>query len=607
MNWVEIRSLSAGESTIGVSNLIVSIGSSSFDTNGLKEWFEDAVGDLIDAIIETYLAIYAGIQDAIQTLRAEIVELQTSLNNFLADAAGWVNDLSHLVGGGDIVDEEGFRREIEARNEQIRKKEEEDIAREEANEQAEKDAAYALRDSIISGIDTLFTNAYGWLASNFQRRIDNWLKYYQYMEDLAEMEDALALFTKNIDLENAMKTRAAKTYRLVIVALWYILMYQLVLLMFMYYKRMIMTAVLIILFPLVVMFYAFERFMGIDKPASFSTWVQEFIINVFIQSVHALLYVSLVETGLRIYEADADNWLFLLFAITAIFPMEGIIKSMLGLKGNTVGSLASSAAKGAAAVGAAAAIAKTATRGAKGVDAKYDEKNKKNQEKAEKEDKKTEAKRAKRDNKIKRDELRGGNTEDSKKRLEELHAKDAKKDEAKKKKREKIQKRNERMKKYARRGQIAKNIVGAATAVSVGLAAGGDPQDFMVGSAIGNVVAGKAKKSAKKADNKSSGDTKKAPTNPTQNNQNQQQGNQNTQKPTGAPQGPTQAAANANAATQAADQPRPMTAGEAAKAQEKSALQQSFREQIASRQASVKGSIGNTGVSSSTSISHTEE
>ena len=434
MKLVEISDLLAGESTIGVTNLIISVGSSSFDTQGIEDWLDEALGDLIDGIIETYLAIYGAIQDTIQTLRNEIIKLTESLNSLIADAAGWVNDVANFFGADDVIDEQALRNKIAEKEAEVRRQEEERIAEEEAKEQAEKEAAYALKDSILGGVHDLFEDAYGWLASNFQRRIDNWIKYYQYMEDLAEMEDALALFTKNIDLENAMKTRAAKTYRLVIVALWYILMYQLVLLMFLYYKRMIMTAVLIILFPLVIMFYAFERFMGIDKPASFRTWVQEFLINVFIQSVHALLYVSLVETGLRIYEADADNWLFLLFAITAIFPMEGIIKSMLGLKGSTVGSLANSAAKGAAAVGVAAAIAKTATQGAKGVDKKYDEKNKKNDEKAEKQDKKTEAKRAKRDNKIKRDELRGGNTEDSKKRLEELHAKDAKKDEAKKKK-----------------------------------------------------------------------------------------------------------------------------------------------------------------------------
>ena len=572
----------ASATKISVSGVTVSIGGLEFTLEGVKQkisaFAEGAIGlveDAYNAAFEIYKDIVSG--------AVTVANAAGDVLNFLV---GWTQEDGTVV---EEIDADAYLADIEA------------------TRQAGLNEINNMKNSLLSGIDSVFDGINNKIASNLQTRMDAWIRYYQHMEDLAEMEDALALFTKNIDLENAMKTRAAKTYRLVIVALWYILMYQLVLLMFLYYKRLIMTAVLIILFPLVIMFYAFERFMGIDKPASFKTWVQEFLINVFIQSVHALLYVSLVETGLRIYEADADNWLFLLFAVTAIFPMEGIIKSMLGLKGSTVGSLASTAAKGAAAVAAAGAIAKTATQGAKGVDKKYDEKNKKNQEKAEKQDKKTEAQRAKRDNKIKRNELRGGNTEDSKKRLEELHAKDAKKDEARKKKRDKIQKRNERMKKYARRGQIARNIMGAATAVSVGLAAGGDPQDFMVGSGVGNVIAGKPKKNAKKADDKSSKDTKKSPTTPTQNNQTQQNGGQNAQKPTGAPQGQTQAAANANAATQAADQGRPMTASEAAQAQEKSALQQSFREQIAARQQTVQGTIGNTGVNSHTSINSSEE
>ncbi len=587
-----------GPVTVDVKNVKIGDIPLSDLSNTVSGWIETATAGLVSFSNEL-ANLETEISNAISNLAAEF-------ENMMAAAVDGLISVANTVIGWFTGDNETFT------TEELEKRHQERLAEIEADRQARAadiERRRQERENVINNIGQSIANLLSveyQIEKLIQDRVQLWIDYYQKMEDLAEMEDALALFTKNIDLENAMKTRAAKTYRLVIVAIWYILMYQLVLLMFLYYKRMIMVAVLIILFPLVIMFYAFERFMGIDKPASFRTWVQEFLINVFIQSVHALLYVSLVETGLRIYEADADNWLFLLFAITAIFPMEGIIKSMLGLKGTTVGSLASSAAKGAAAVAAAGAIAKTATQGAKGVDAKYDEKNKKNQEKAEKQDKKTEAKRAKRDNKIKRDELRGGNTEDSKKRLEELHAKDAKKDEARKKKRDKIQKRNERMKKYARRGQIARNLVGAATAVSVGLAAGGDPSDFMVGSAVGNVVAGKVKKNTKKGDDKSSKDTKKAPTAQTQNNQNQQ-GGQNTPKPTGAPQGQTQAAANANAATQAADQGRPMTAGEAAKEQEKSALQQSFRQQIAQRQAATKGTVGDTSVSSHTSVSHTEE
>ena len=38
--------------------------------------------------------------------------------------------------------------------------------------------------------------------------------------------------------------------------------------------------------------------MGISKPKSLSTWMTEFTLNVFIQTAHALMYVTLVESGL---------------------------------------------------------------------------------------------------------------------------------------------------------------------------------------------------------------------------------------------------------------------------------------------------------------------
>ena len=206
---------------------------------------------------------------------------------------------------------------------------------------------------------------------------------------------------------------------------------------------------------------------------------------------------------------------------------------------------------------------------------------------------------------VRQNEIRGAHYDKGgQNHLKELHEKDAKKDEAKKKKREKIMKRNERMKKYARRGQIVRNIAGATTAISVGLAAGADPEDFVVGSAVGKAVAGKVSK-------KDSGDNKKSTNKSSKNKDSKGQENkqtQNNQQQAGGIPNQTQAAANANAATQAADLNNPpMTKKEAAKAQETSALQQSFRQQIASKQVATQGKIGDTGVNSHTSITHTEE
>ena len=454
------------ETTVSVSNVKVSIGGASVSLSELS----GKVGTFISEVTEDVNSI---IDEATRIFNEGL----TAIEDFLGGLAELGNNIAKFFGLEEPFDEEKARTCLED------------------EKQANLARAEALKEKINKVSESLqkVFDAELQIERLVQERIALWKKYWDLQKQLEEMEDALAIFTKNLDLENAMKTRASKTYRLVLVAVWYILIYQLVLLMFLYYKRLLTVAVLIIIFPLVMMMYAIEQFLGKNKPASFKTWVQEYLINVFIQSIHALLYLSLVETGLSIYEADPDNWLILIFAISAIFPMEAIVKSMLGLKGSTVSNLATSAVKGAAAATAAVAIAKTATQGlnGKGIDEKTEAKKSALDAKVAKQDQRSDIRLAAKENKLKKTEARGGNVDDARKRLEESRAKAAAKSEARHKKIEKIKKRNDRMKKYKKMGQVARNLGGAAAAVTVGLAAGGDPSDFVVGSGIGKAVAGK--------------------------------------------------------------------------------------------------------------------
>ncbi len=157
-------------------------------------------------------------------------------------------------------------------------------------------------------------------------------------EELAKYEKFLNLARKNIDLMAEMRDRAGKTYRFIYCVVWFILISQLVALMILYYKRLLTVAVLIIIYPLIVMFYAIERLMGIDKPQAFSTWIKEYIANIFVQTIHALTYVMLVESGLKLYEANSDNWVLFVMAVMALYPAEAIIKNILGMKSSTVGN-----------------------------------------------------------------------------------------------------------------------------------------------------------------------------------------------------------------------------------------------------------------------------
>ena len=328
---------------------------------------------------------------------------------------------------------------------------------------------------------------------------DTYASYLEQKELLEEIQKGIDLVNSRTerDLLKEIQERASTTSRLVYVFVWYVLIFQLVLLMILYYKRLITVAVLIILFPLVVMVYAFEKFLCIEKPLSMKTWIMEYVVNIFIQSVHAFIYIMLIETGITLYTRDKDNWLIFLFAVTALFPMESLIKGMLGMKASTVSNLKDSAKKTVGYSAAALAIAKARGKYSD-VDDKHEAQNEKNEKKYQKQDKKTELERLERDNNIRSFANITGNPEDSRRRLEQNKAKDKQEDETKKAKREAIARRNNRMKSVKKGVQVARNINAKFSAITTGLAGGGDAQDFAAGAAIAGVMAGNTRPSISK-------------------------------------------------------------------------------------------------------------
>lgn len=306
--------------------------------------------------------------------------------------------------------------------------------------------------------------------------------------DIDKVEQTIAIVEKNMDLMGTMRTRAGKTHRFVFVLVWFVLIFQLILLLVLYYKRLLTIAVLIVVFPLVMLFYAIEKLMGVEKPKVLRSWITEYMVNVFIQSVHALLYIILIDTGLAIYEADADNWLFFVFAVTAIFPMESIIKSIMGMKASTVKDLKESAKKSLLYGGAAMAIAKAGgskkkdeieKRGAR-AEARVD----RNRERR---DKKITAYRQIRDDFIAH---HSGSAEKAFTRLGKARDFSEKFENAKndfRKTRTDIRRGARKLKRPLQRVRNAQAKVGGITS---GLAAGGTAEGFIQGAAISGIMAG---------------------------------------------------------------------------------------------------------------------
>ena len=317
----------------------------------------------------------------------------------------------------------------------------------------------------------------------------------KYEQQLKATERAMEMANKGIDLESQMKERAGETYRIVYVLIWYLMIYQLVLLMFLYYKRLIVTAVLITIYPLVVMMYAIEKLMGIESSQTLKIWLTEFLVNIFIQAVHALLYVMLIEAGLRAFEEDPDNWLFFVMAVLAIFPMEGIVKSILGMKSSSVSGLKESSKRTLATATAAAIAVKSIAGSHKNIENKYKAQQQKADQKAERQDKLRELGRKTQDNHIMR-KYGGASSADAQARLEQYKEKREAQDATRKKKRDASKRARDRRKVLAHSIQPLKDLAALSSLATNFMALGGDPEDVPVAAAVGKIISGNSKKHA---------------------------------------------------------------------------------------------------------------
>ena len=149
------------------------------------------------------------------------------------------------------------------------------------------------------------------------------------------------------DLMTEMRIKAGVTGRVTYVLIWYILVFQLISVLGMYFKRLIMLSILIMIFPIVMITYAIDKISD-GKAQTLETWFKEFSVNILVQVAHAVIYVTLIKTGLAIFEANPKNWLIYIIAVTSLFPMERLLRGIFGMNGGTIGQLKASVAAGAA-------------------------------------------------------------------------------------------------------------------------------------------------------------------------------------------------------------------------------------------------------------------
>ena len=153
--------------------------------------------------------------------------------------------------------------------------------------------------------------------------------------------------------DSMMRVRLYAQYKkkVILVAVYFILIGQLIVILFMYYKRAFMLAFLITLFPLVAMTYVLDK-MGDKKAQSFEIWFKEFIVNVIVQLFHAVVYAVIISLGVEKYMTDDGQWLFMIISILFLFEGEKILRGIFNVK-SSANTMADLAVTGAAVYGVA--------------------------------------------------------------------------------------------------------------------------------------------------------------------------------------------------------------------------------------------------------------
>ena len=117
--------------------------------------------------------------------------------------------------------------------------------------------------------------------------------------------------------------------------------------LFMYIKRMITVAFLMILAPLVTITYSIDK-MGDGKAQALNTWLKEFSYTILIQPFHCLAFAALGGIAKQMVEStdtyDLMAGVFIVLLVTFILQSEKIVKKIFHFESSSLQDVLASAA-----------------------------------------------------------------------------------------------------------------------------------------------------------------------------------------------------------------------------------------------------------------------
>lgn len=111
-----------------------------------------------------------------------------------------------------------------------------------------------------------------------------------------------------------------------------VMVMQILLLLVIYFKRLLIILFLIVCFPLVMISYAIDK-LGDGKSQAFGNWYKEFAINVFMNSFHAIVYVIGMAFIAKLGTSGSKNWLLMVILLSFVSKGDEMLRGIFHMNG----------------------------------------------------------------------------------------------------------------------------------------------------------------------------------------------------------------------------------------------------------------------------------
>lgn len=134
------------------------------------------------------------------------------------------------------------------------------------------------------------------------------------------------------EIVHELFSTTSKGWNTVIVCIMYfVLVFYQLKFFFMYMKRLIATGFLILIAPLITITYSIDKVQD-NKAQAFGTWIKEFMVNVFIQPLHALIFVLFVYSA---YELIGLVPIIAVLFLIGLSRAEKVVKTVFEMRGRS--------------------------------------------------------------------------------------------------------------------------------------------------------------------------------------------------------------------------------------------------------------------------------